>query len=72
MTEADKKIDEDWENFVNDCLDSKITDAKEQGKEQGIEQTYLKMIFKGMDLRLIGCSDELFRKLYEKAKQMNN
>ena len=68
MTEADKKIDEDWENFVNDYLDSKITDAK----EQGTEEVYLKMIFKGMNPRIIGCSEELFQKLYEKAKQMNN
>lgn len=69
-------LDKNWENFVNDCVDSKIVDAKEegleQGLEQGIEQTYLKMIFKGMDPRLIGCSEELFRELYEKAKQMSN
>lgn len=88
MAETDNKIDEDFANAIIDYLDykfDKVMEKKiklvfnqgfelglEQGLEQGSEQTYLRMIFKGMDPRLIGCSEELFQKLYEKAKQMNN
>lgn len=80
MTEKENKMDEDFANAIIDYLDYKFDKAIERnlklifndGIKQGIEQTYLKMIFKGMDPRVLGCSEELFRELYEKAKQMNN
>lgn len=84
MAETDNKIDEDFANAIIDYLDYKFDKVMEKkiklvfnqgfelGLEQGLEQAYLKMIFKGMDPRMIGCSEELFQKLYEKAKQMNN
>ncbi len=72
MIDKYSEIDEDWVNFVSDYVDSKIDDAANKGLEQGLEQAYLKMIFKGMDPRLIGCSEELFWELHEKARQMNN
>lgn len=43
----------------------------EIGFKEGQERVYIKMIIKHIDPREIGCSEELFQKLYRQVQQMN-